>query len=53
MPGGFEEAPVIERILQHVEAWDPFPLLRASLDEGDWPDYCQIPLPYHPVPDIA
>ena len=48
-----EEAPVIERILRHVGAWDPFAPLRAPPDEEDWPDHSQIPLTYHPVPDIA
>lgn len=48
-----EEAPVIERILRHIKVWDPSPPLRAPPDEEDWPDNSQIPLTYHPVPDIA
>ncbi len=48
-----EEAPVIERILCHIGVWDPSPPLRAPPVEEDWPDNSQIPLTYHPVPDIA
>ena len=48
-----EEAPVIERILRHVRAWDPTQPLRGPLVESDWPPQSQIPLTYHPVPDMA
>ena len=48
-----EEVPVIERILRHVEAWDPLPPMRAPPLEDDSPDHSQIPLTYHLVPDIA
>jgi len=48
-----EEEPVIERILRHVGAWGPTPPLRAPPEEADWPAKSQIPLTYHPVPDIA
>jgi len=47
-----EDAPVIERILRHVGAWEPTPPLRAPPEEA-WPTGSQIPLTYHPVPDIA
>ena len=47
-----EEAPVIERILRHVGVWEPTPPLRAPPEEA-WPTGSQIPLTYHPVPDIA
>lgn len=48
-----EEAPVIERILRHVGAWDPSPPLPAPPDEDDRPDDSQIPLTSHPVPGVA
>ena len=47
-----EEAPVIERILPHVGVWEPTPPLRAPPEKA-WPTGSQIPLTYHPVPDIA
>ena len=46
-----EEDLVIEKILRHIKAWDPRPPLRAP--PNDWPENSQIPLTYHPVPDIA
>jgi hypothetical protein len=48
-----EEAPVIERILRHIKAWNPRPPLRAPPVDDDWPENSQILLTYHPVPDIA
>jgi hypothetical protein len=48
-----EEGPVIEKILRHIKAWDPRPPLRAPPSDDDWPENSQIPLTYHPVPDIA
>ena len=47
-----EEEPVIEKILRHIKAWNPQPPLRAPPND-DWPENSQIPLTYHPVPDIA
>ena len=47
-----EEEPVIERILRHIKAWGPRPPLRVPPDD-DWPEDSQIPLTYHPLPDIA
>ena len=48
-----EEAPIIERILRHVGAWDPLPPMRSPPLEDDWPEQSQILLTYHPVSDIA
>jgi len=48
-----EEPPVIERILDQIGEWCPSPPLRAPPAEQEWPKGCQIPLSYHPVPDIA
>lgn len=47
-----EEASVIEQIMHHIGSWDPSPPLRAPSDEGDWPEDDQIPLTYHPVPNV-
>jgi len=30
-----DEAPVFERNLRHIGAWDPFPPLKAPPDEDD------------------
>ncbi len=48
-----EEPPVIERILDQIGEWCPSPPPRAPPAEQEWPKGCQIPLSYHPVPDIA
>ncbi len=48
-----EQAPVIERILSHLGLWDPRPPSQAPPADGDWPQNSQIPLTYHPLPDIA
>ena len=48
-----EEPPVIERILDQIGEWCPSPPPRAPPTEQEWPKGCQIPLSYHPVPDIA
>ncbi len=48
-----EEPPVIERILDQIGEWCPSPPPRAPPAEQEWPKGYQIPLSYHPVPDIA
>ncbi len=48
-----EEPPVIKRILDQIGEWCPSPPPRAPPAEQEWPKGCQIPLSYHPVPDIA
>jgi len=49
-----EQAPVIERILRHLGAWQPRPPGPGPPAEtADWPSGAQVPLTYHPVPDIA
>ena len=48
---------VIRRILAHLKLWNPRPAQRSPPndpgDSPDWPVSAQIPLTYHPVPDIA
>ncbi len=41
------------RILDQIGEWCPSPPPRAPPAEQEWPKGCQIPLSYHPVPDIA
>ena len=49
-----EEAPVVEKILRHIGAWDPVPLPTGPPPgDEDWPEGSQIPITYGPVPDIA
>jgi hypothetical protein len=48
-----EEKLVIERILRHIGAWAPRPPSQAPPEHDDWPQNGQIPLTYHPLPDIA
>jgi hypothetical protein len=49
-----EDPPIIEKILRHLRLWDPRPPGPAPPSEDlDWPDNCQIPLTYAPLPDIA
>ncbi len=49
-----EEAPPIEKIRRHIDAWDPVPPATGLPDdEHDWPEGSQIPITYGPGPDIA
>ena len=49
-----EDRGVIRRILEHLGSWAPLatecspPLVAAS-----WPRHANLPLTYHPIPDIA
>jgi hypothetical protein len=49
-----DDAAVIERIPRHLKAWDPglAPAQPAGRDPP-WPKGENLPLTYHPVPDIA
>ena len=45
---------VIRRILEHLGKWDPRPPGPGPPEpQAPWPPGSQIPLSYHPVPDIA
>ena len=50
---------VIRRILEHLGNYDPRPPgpgpppTKADKAHGPWPPGSQIPLTYHPMPDIA
>ncbi len=49
-----DDAKVIERILRHLNIWDPPPdpvVPRGS--DPPWPHGEAFPLTYHPAPDIA
>ncbi len=49
-----EDGDVIERILKHLNVWDPQPKTIAPAGpDPPWPQGETIPLTYHPVPDIA
>ena len=51
------DAGVIRQILEHLKLWNPRPAQRGPPndpgDSPDWPVNAQLPLTYHPVPDIA
>ncbi|MGH6693618.1 MAG: transposase [Gammaproteobacteria bacterium] len=45
---------VIRRILEHLGLWAPLATERSPpLGPASWPRYADLPLTYHPVPDIA
>ena len=48
---------VIRQILEHLKLWEPRPAERGPPndpgDSPDWPVNAQLPISYHPVPDIA
>ena len=44
---------IIRKILEHLKLWDPRPVGRGPPTAPDWPAHAQLPLTYHPVPDIA
>jgi len=45
---------VIERILRHLKVWDPGPAtIQPAGRDPPWPQGENLPLTYHPVPDIA
>jgi hypothetical protein len=49
-----DDAGVIERILKHLDAWDPQPdTLTPAGPDPPVPEGETLPLTYHPVPDIA
>jgi len=48
-----EETPVIERIPCHIGTWGPSPAVWVPPNKDEWSDQSQIPLTYHPVPDVA
>ena len=49
-----EDSPVLEKILKHLNRWDPCPPSQAPpTEDGDWPHHSQIPLTYAPLQDIA
>ena len=41
------------KLVRRDDLLGPTPSLRVPPVEGDWPDNSEIPLTYHPVPDIA
>ena len=49
-----DDAGVVERILKHLDAWDPQPgTLTPAGPDPPVPEGETLPLTYHPVPDIA
>jgi hypothetical protein len=49
-----EDPGVIRRILEHLGLWAPIATGRSPpLGPANWPRYADLPLTYHPVPDIA
>jgi hypothetical protein len=49
-----DDAEVIERILKHLNVWQPLPEpLMASGPDPPWPKGESLPITCHPVPDIA
>jgi len=49
-----EDLGAIRRILEHLGLWALEPPERSPpLDPASWPPYANLPLTYHPVPDIA
>ena len=49
-----DDADIIERILKHLNVWDPQPKsISPAGPDPPWPQGETIPLTYHPVPDIA
>ncbi|MDP6673822.1 MAG: transposase [Gammaproteobacteria bacterium] len=49
-----DEPTAIERILKHLKVWDPGPApIQPAGRDPPWPQGENLPLTYHPVPDIA
>jgi len=49
-----EDPGVIRRILDYLELWAPLATERSPLPgAASWPRHANLPLTYHPVPDIA
>ena len=49
-----EDPGIIHRILDHLGLWAPLATARSPpLSPANWPRYANLPLTYHPVPDIA
>jgi hypothetical protein len=49
-----DDADVVERILRHLDQWDPQPdTLTPAGPDPPLPQGETLPLTYHPVPDIA
>jgi hypothetical protein len=50
-----EDPGVIRRILEHLGQWAPLATERSppSGPTASWPRHANLPLTYHPVPDIA
>ena len=49
-----EDPGVIRRILEHLGLWAPLATERsAPTGAANWPRHANLPLTYHPVPDIA
>ena len=49
-----EDPGIIRRILEHLGLWAPLATERSPpLGPASWPRYGDLPLTYHPVPDIA
>jgi hypothetical protein len=49
-----EDPGVIRRILDHLGLWAPLATERSPpLAAASWPRHANLPLTYHPVPDIA
>ena len=49
-----EDPGVIRRILEHLKLWAPLATERSPPPAAaSWPRHANLPLTYHPVPDIA
>jgi hypothetical protein len=49
-----EDAAVVRAILTHLGLWQPEATERAPpVSARAWPVHANLPLTYHPVPDIA
>jgi hypothetical protein len=49
-----DDSAVIKRILKHLKVWDPGPApVQPAGRDPPWPKGENLPLTYHPVPDIA
>ena len=49
-----EDPEVIRRILEHLGLWAPLAAERGPPPGfASWPRHANLPLTYHPVPDIA
>ena len=49
-----EDPAVVRAILKHLGLWQPEALERAPLAPARaWPEHANLPLTYHPLPDIA